>query len=194
MARARRRKTNASHRRRHTAVRRRTRKNVGHRARTRRRSNPGQIGGMVQQGIAVVGGAVGSKLATQMVLGASNTGVMGYLGNAVATAVLAYGTHMVLKSKDLAKGVALGGTVQIILRAISDFTPYGQYLSLSGLGDYQVANWATPQWLPNGLKSANPAVPNGWGPGTAIAINSSGNPGGAVAASNSGMGSYANWD
>ncbi len=173
----RRRKTNASHRRASNAGRRRTRRaNPGHRRRTMHRRNPGmgQIGGLVTQGVAVVGGAVGSKLATQMVLGASNTGIMGYLGNAVATGLLAWGSHMFTKKKEISSGVMLGGAVQIILRAISDFTPYGQYLSLSGLGDYQVSNWATPQWLPNGLRSANPAVPAGWGGGAAVAVNSSG--------------------
>jgi hypothetical protein len=175
MARTKRRRKNASHRRHSTAGRRRTRRNPSHRMRARRR-NPGmgQIGSLVTQGIGVVGGAVGSKLATQMVLGASNTGVFGYLGNAVATGLLAWGVHMFTKKRDISSAVVLGGTVQIILRAISDFTPYGQYLSLNGLGDYQVANWATPQWLPNGLKSANPAVPAGWSGGAAVAVNSSG--------------------
>lgn len=177
MAHTKRRRKNASHRRHSTAGRRRaTRRNPSHRMRTRRR-NPGMggLGNLVTQGIAVVGGAVGSKLATQMVLSSSNTGIMGYLGNAVATGLLAWGTHMFTKKKELSSAVVLGGTVQIILRAISDFTPYGSYLSLSGLGDYQVANWATPQWLPNGLKSANPAVPSGWGGGgAAVAVNSSG--------------------
>ena len=135
----------------------------------------------------MIGGAVGSKMVTQMVLGSSNTGIMGYLGNAVATGLLAWGTQAVLKSRDLAKSVALGGTVQIVLRAISDFTPYGQLASLSGLGDYQAAQWVTPQWLPNGLQSANPKVPPGWGPGPMVAINSSG-------AKAPGMGSFPNYD
>lgn len=145
----------------------------------------GQVGGLVKTGIAVVGGAVGSKLATQMVLGASNTGVFGYLGNAVATGLLSWGAGAFMRDKAISQGILLGGTVQIILRAISDFTPFGQALSLSGLGDYQVSNFATPQWLPNGLKSANPAVPAGWGGGSAVAVNSSG----------AGVGSYQpSWD
>lgn len=173
MAQTKRRRKNASHRRQSNAGRRRTRKNPGHRRRTMRR-NPGNLGNMVKQGISVVGGAVGSKLATQLVLGSSNTGIMGYLGNAVATGLLAWGAKSFMRDQAVSQGIMLGGTVQIILRAISDFTPYGQYLSLSGLGDYQMANWATPQWLPNGLKSANPAVPAGWGGGAAVAVNSSG--------------------
>lgn len=141
------------------------------------RRNPGQLGTVIQTGIAVVAGAVGTKLATQAVLGASNTGVIGYAANAVATGLAAWATHMVTKNKAIAQGVVVGGVVQIILRAINDYTPYGQYLSLSGLGDYQVANFPTPSWYPNGLKSANPANP--W-PAPAIAapaataVNSSG--------------------
>ena len=95
-----------------------------------------------------------------------------------------------MRDRTVSQGIVLGGAVQIILRLIADYTPYGQYLSLSGLGDYQVSNFATPQWLPNGLKSANPAIPAGWGgPSGALALNSSG-----AAPVPSGVGSYANWD
>lgn len=189
MARARRRKTNPSRRRHSTAGRRRKtmnaaprrrhsrRSNPGRRSmrRSGRRSNPGQIGTIVQQGLAVVAGAVSTKLATQAVLGTSNTGLMGYAGNAVATALAAYGTHMVTKNKAIAQGVVVGGVVQIILRVINDYTPYGSFLSLQGLGDYQVANFPTPSWYPNGLKSASPANP--WPQVAApasTAVNSSG--------------------
>lgn len=183
----RRRKTNASHRR-HASSGRRTRRNPSHRMRRHRR-NPGMgtLKSLIGNGIAGSVGALGSKYATQMVLGASNTGFMGYLGNIVATGLIAYGTHLLTKSKELAGAAVIGGTIQLFLRAGTDMTPYGSFLSLQGLGDYQVANWATPQWLPNGLKSANPAVPNGWGGGSAVAINSSG----------AGMGSLTNspsWD
>jgi hypothetical protein len=128
---------------------------------------------VIQTGLAVVAGAVGTKLATQAVLGSSNTGVMGYAANAVATGLAAWATHMVTKNKAIAQGVVVGGVVQIILRVINDYTPYGSFLSLTGVGDYQVASFPTPSWFPNGLKSANPANP--WPAQIAApAVNSSG--------------------
>lgn len=158
------------------------------------------MGKLVEQAVGVVGGAVGSKLITQMVLTSSNTGIMGYLGNAVSTGLLAWGTNALLKKRDLAQAVMLGGAVQIILRAINDFTPYGSYLSLSGLGDYQIANFPTPSWYANGLRSPNPSVPNGWGGAAALpapttkVVNSSGAGSGATT-NTPGMSGYVpNWD
>ena len=192
----RRRKPQNPSRRRSTAGRRRKPQNPGtvrHRRRStmrhssrRGRQNPGQLGTVIQSGLAVIAGAVGTKLATQAVLGSSNTGVMGYAANAVATAIAAWGTHAVTKNKAIAQGILVGGVAQIILRVINDYTPYGQYLSLSGLGDYQVANFPTPSWYPNGLKSANPSNP--W-PQAQIAA-----PAAAVNSSGAGMSGYVpNW-
>ena len=156
------RKTTSPSRQRSTAGSRRTMSKPGkhrHSRRTPRRSNPPQIGNLVKTGVAVIAGAVGSKLATQAVLTTSNTGIMGYAANAVATGLLAWGSHMVTKDKSISQGVLLGGAVQIILRVINDYTPYGSLLSLSGMGDYQVANFPTPSWYANGLQSANPSNP-----------------------------------
>lgn len=162
---------NTSHQRRsNPAGRPRTRSNPA--MKHHRRRNPSQIGIVVKTGVAVIGGAVVTKLATQAVLGSSNTGILGYAGNAVATGLAAWATHAFTKDKAIAQGVVVGGAVQIILRVINDYTPYGSMLALSGLGDYQVANFPTPSWYPNGLRSASPANP--WAIAAPVNVNSSG--------------------
>lgn len=160
----------ATHKRKHrkpASAHRRT--NAGRRAkphfsRHRRRSNPGKIGGWLTAGLSVIGGAVISKVATQFALGVKNTGVMGYAGNAVATAVLSFAAHKMFANKAIGQMVLAGGIAQILVRMISDYTPYGQYLSGAGLGDYMVANWVAPQRLPDALNSAMVEIPSGWAP------------------------------
>jgi hypothetical protein len=118
-------------------------------------SNPGQVVEYAKAGAAVVGGAVGSKLATQAVLGASNTSWMGYGGNLVATGLLGWGSHLAFKNKLITQMVIAGGIAQVIVRMIGDFTPYGQYLSGAGVGDYQASAFLTPQrMMPNAMQSA----------------------------------------
>lgn len=119
---------------------------------------------MVKTSVAVIGGAVGSKLIPQMVLGASNTGIMGYLGNAVSGGLLAWAAKAFFKDRVIAQGIIVGTAVQIILRVIGDTTAFGQYLSLSGLGDYMASNFVQPQRLIDPLNSAQVELPGGWGP------------------------------
>lgn len=86
-----------------------------------------------------------------MVLGASNSGPMGYLGMAASTAVLAVAGHMLFKKNTmLTSGIIAGGAGAIIKRIIGDYTPYGAYLNAtagaSGMGDYLSGwNFTTPQ-------------------------------------------------
>ena len=124
-----------------------------------RRSNPGQVAGYLKAGAAVVGGAVGSKVLTQVVLGAKNTSWMGYFGNAVATGLLGYGAHAVLKDKMVAQMVIAGGIAQIIVRVIGDQTPYGSYLAGAGVGDYQASAFLTPQRMVNARANAQLETP-----------------------------------
>lgn len=129
------------------------------------RRNPGQVGGLLKTGLAVIGGAVGSKVGAQLVLGAKNVGIFGYLANAAAGGVLAWGAKQFLKDRAISQGIVIGTVVQIITRAIGDYTPYGQYLTGMGMGDYMVSNFVTPQRLPDGLNSPQVANPGGpWGP------------------------------
>lgn len=133
------------------------------------RRNPGQVGSLLKTGLAVVGGAVGSKMAAQVVLGAKNVGVFGYLANAAAGGVLAWGAKALLKDRVISQGIIIGTVVQIITRAIGDYTPYGQYLTGMGMGDYMVSNFVTPQRLVDGLNSPMVQVPAGWGGGMQLA-------------------------
>jgi len=137
-----------SHRRRRVYRRRsnpgsyRRRRAVGRRHHSRRRHNPGIGGaigsttGMFKNALSVIGGAVASRYATQLALGANNSGAIGYLGNAVASLALGWAAGKFMKSPQIGAMVTLGGFTGLALRMLSDLTPIGQYvnLSLSGAG------------------------------------------------------------
>jgi hypothetical protein len=63
------------------------------------------MGGLVKTSVSVIGGAVGSKIIPQMILGASNTGIMGYLGNAISGGLLAWGAKMFFKDRVISQGI-----------------------------------------------------------------------------------------
>lgn len=109
---------------------------VMHHRHARRNPSAAGIMGLLTQGVFAAGGLVLSRFATQAVLGAQNTGFMGYAGNAVATGLLAWGTHMVSHNPRNRDAVILGGVMGIIARLITDFTPYGSFLQQQGFGDY----------------------------------------------------------
>ena len=147
-----------------------------------RRGNPGQVTGYLKAGAAVIGGAVGSKILTQVVLGTKNTSWMGYIGNAVATAVLGAVSHAVLKDKAVSQMVIAGGVAQIFVRVIGDQTPYGSYLTGAGVGDYQASAFLTPQRMIDARRNAALEIP-GWGaPATTPIVTH--------AASGAGVGAY----
>jgi hypothetical protein len=157
-------------------------KNPGHMKHYRRRRNPGMLGGVgpvVTNALFVIVGALGSKLGAQMVLGSNNVGVMGYAGNAGAGAVLWFLAEKVMKNRNASVGIIAGTAVQIILRLINDYTPFGQYVSQLGMGDYQMQSFVTPQVLVDPWRSAEIAIPPGWGGQGALP---SGNPGGVIPA------------
>ena len=150
------RKASTHHRRR----RRPTQVNRHHRRRTHRNPSMGDLTGLVTSAVFTVAGAVGSKYLTQMVLTTSNTGIMGYLGNLVSAFLLSWGVKAFMKNDKAAGAVLAGGMVQVVLRLINDYTPFGQYTSQLGMGDYGIGNYMpqnflTPQRLTNGLYSAN---------------------------------------
>jgi hypothetical protein len=153
-----------------------TKRNAGRRRnkvthRRRRQSNPANIMGYAKAGAAVVGGAVGSKAATQLVLGSSNTGLMGYFGNAVATVALGWGAHLAFRDKLISQMVIAGGFAQIIVRILTDQTPYGSVLANAGVGDYQTNwNFASPQRVSPGYPPRSIAVPPGWGGAAAVPV------------------------
>lgn len=129
-------------------------------------------------GGAVVGGAL-SSAGTQLVLGASNTGIMGYTGNLVATLVLAWLGGMVIKNRAFPAGILAGGIGSLMRRVIADYSLLGGYSQSLGMGDYMVSNWVTPQRLTSDFRSLTEAnMGQGpWGLQTpAIPMTSSGIP------------------
>ena len=157
MAKSRRRKRTATAKR-SNAGRRHVKRMTHHRRHTRR-SNPGALGtpmDWVQGGAGVVAGAVVTRALPQMLLSTSNTGAMGYAANAITALGAGFLTHMLFpRSRVLTAAVIAGGFGSLISRIISDQTPFGSTLSLSGLGDwglglYQKSNYPYPPHLVNG--------------------------------------------
>jgi len=155
----------------------------------RRRSNPAGVGLNVTDLVALGGGAVvGGTLptvATQAILGAKNSGAIGYLANLAATFVLAWGVNRFSKGKTghtFSMGIIAGGIGSVIKRAITDYSILGSFGQQLGMGDYMVSNWVTPQRMVDGLNSAMVEIPGGgWGAPAMIAA-----PAGAAG----GMGCY----
>jgi hypothetical protein len=155
------------HMKRNTYRRRHARRNPGSRRHHHRR-NPGEMGGigpMFTNAVFVIVGALGSKLGAQAVLGTNNVGVVGYAGNAATGAVLWFLAEKVMKNRAAANGIIAGTLVQILLRVINDYTPFGSYVANLGMGDYQMQSFVTPQILVDPMRNANIRVPPGWGPG-----------------------------
>jgi hypothetical protein len=156
-----------------------------------RRHNPmgGSWGAEITHALYIIAGAIGSKLGAQMVLGTSNTGFMGYGANLAAGGILAWAAKGIMKNTEAAKGIFAGSVVQVVLRLITDYTPFGQYASLQGVGDYMASNWVTPQRYVDGLHNAQIEIPDGWGPAPMV-MASSGVNANAVAAGSDGMGAF----
>jgi len=143
------------------------------------RGNPGSIGSpktWVMGGAGALAGFVGSAAIPQLILGTGNTGVTGYAVTAGAAIGLGLLSHFLLpRQQAVTFGVVAGGFANLLRRIISDQTPFGQYVSGTGMGDYMVANWGPPR-MTNGLFSAmaeSPGTPWGSGPGGGM-ISSSG--------------------
>lgn len=139
----------------------------------------GRISSIAINAVFVIVGAVGSKLLAQMVLGANNTGVVGYAANAIAGGAMWFVAEKVMHNKDAANGIIAGTAVEIILRLINDYTPFGSYVSGLGMGDYQAQAWLSPQVLVDPYKNATIQFPQGMLPAAvampaAVGVTSSG--------------------
>ena len=94
--------------------RRNMRQNTGRRPRYRRNAgtfSTSGIGNIVTNAVFVIAGALGSKLLTQMVLGANNVGLIGYAGNAVVGGLMWFVTEKVMHNKVASAGVIAGTAV-----------------------------------------------------------------------------------
>jgi len=145
--------------------RRRTHHRRANRRHTRRRNAPsmGGFGGEIMDTLWMIGGAVGTQMLTQAVLGASNASWTGYAGNLVAGFGLSFVTGKLLKMPAAAKAIFKGAILQVVLRVLRDQTPFGQYTSSIGMGDYLASNWVTPQRYVDPLGGAQVQIPAGWG-------------------------------
>lgn len=138
-----------------------------HVARRYKRNTGGSASGvapLVTNAVFVILGALGSKLGAQALLGTKNTGLLGYGANAGVGAGLWFLTEKVMKNRAASSGVIAGTIVQILLRAINDYTPFGQYVASLGMGDYQMQSFVTPQVLVDPTNSAEVRIPDGWAP------------------------------
>lgn len=138
-----------------------------HRAR-RRQSNPGVFRkgtDILQLGFWVVVGLALTRQIPQLLLGAKNSGVMGYLAN-IAVAIGASWAAGSVGGEKAAMGAGAGGGAYVITRALQEnMNPIGKYLSLQGLGDSMAlgeiyngerAYFPTPMGYDN---AGNPIIP-----------------------------------
>jgi hypothetical protein len=125
-------------------------------------------------GVGVIAGVVGTRALPQVVLGSSNTGIIGYLANAASTALLTVAAHFAAPRNNVLKASVLaGGVASIISRIIQDYSLLGSYSAQVGLGDYLMSDFLTPQTLTAGLTSAALNKPS-WGTQAAVPVNVSG--------------------
>lgn len=118
-------------------------------------------------GAYVVGGAVGSRWLTQVglsMLGQSNSGLIGYGGNLVATLALGWASGKFLGRGSRAWVIA-GGMAGIALRFLQDQTSFGKMFSLSGMGDIGMAAIMPSSFADPAIFTGNGAqrrIPGGW--------------------------------
>ena len=92
---------------------------------------------ILELGLGAVGGVLGSGYLSQMVLGGSNAGIMGYVGDAVSTLVLAWAANKYVGS-EISKGVLAGGFGALFKRIWQEQFS-GSAGSVSGLGNLEFA-------------------------------------------------------
>jgi hypothetical protein len=186
--RRRRRRTAVVHHRRRSVMRsnpprrRRSRRNpVVHRRRHTYRRNPlgAGWGQTFTEGLAILSGLLGSKYVAQMVLGSSNTGIIGYVANLAVGGIGGWAAGSFLKKPKLGQSFFIGSVMEVIVRVLEDYTPAGSFIQSMGVGDYFASNFVTPQRYVDALNSAQVQIPGGWAPTTVIQSNAA--PAGAVA-------------
>jgi hypothetical protein len=145
----------------------------------RRRSNPGGLGrpmDWIQGGAGVIAGVVATRAIPQLLMGASNTGTMGYAANAAAAIGAGWLTHMLFpRNGVLTTAVIAGGFAGLLSRIIADQTPFGAQLSLTGLGDhgfglYQKSNYPAPPHLIGGRPGQPYSSAFTWGGGEQVPV------------------------
>jgi hypothetical protein len=152
---------------RHRRRRRSTARRSNRRRHTRRNPSMGGVSNLIVSAAYAIGGAVGSKYLTQMVLGASNVGYVGYAANIAAAFVAGKAVGMFTKNKQAENSVILGGVIMAVIRFLSDQTPLGSTLQQYGLGDYEASTWLSPARYVNAAQSAAIDIPTALRPAIA---------------------------
>jgi hypothetical protein len=115
---------------------------------------------------------------TNLVLGASNTGYMGYAANIAAAFIGGKALGMFVKNKQHENAFILGGFIATLLRFLSDQTPVGATLQQYGLGDYEASTWLSPARYVNASQNALVDIPTALRPALPAARGMSGLRGG----------------
>lgn len=160
----------ATNRARRTNPVRRRRRNTMRRYNTRRsHRNPfgGSWGAEIMTATVALGGFVASKLGAQTVLGANNTGPMGYLATIAVGGVGAWVIGGPMKNKKAAASFFTGSVIAVVAKVIQDYTPLGSYLQSAGVGDataagfgaYMPSGFLTPQFYSDPTRSADIRYP-----------------------------------
>ncbi|MCC7497325.1 MAG: hypothetical protein IT160_07095 [Bryobacterales bacterium] len=89
---------------------------------------------LLKDGATAAAGFLATRQVPQMVLGARNSGFIGYLANVLAAAGTSALARKVLGNRE-GDIVLIGGSLYLFNRVLNDYTPLGRQLNLSGVGD-----------------------------------------------------------
>jgi len=107
----------------------------------KKRSNPSGLRTPIDNvkfGAAALAGLVATRQLPQMVLGANNTGWIGYLSNLGVATLAGIGAGM--WNKQIGWAVAIGGSLYTVSRVLTEkASPVGKYFALAGVGDASAA-------------------------------------------------------
>jgi hypothetical protein len=103
----------------------------------------GGVGNYLTFSLWAIAGMLGARAIPEALLGASNTGLMGYGANVLTAIVGGPLVGKVFKNRRAGVAFTVGGILSIVARAISEYTPFGaqikQAFALQGVGDWGMA-------------------------------------------------------
>jgi len=89
---------------------------------------------VVKHGLYATGGLLAARQLPQLILGTRNTGLLGY-GASIITALIAGAAAGAALGPAAGASVMIGGGLYTVTRALTEQTPIGKHLVLSGAGD-----------------------------------------------------------
>ncbi len=136
--------------------------------RRRRHTNPEILGPaktMLESGAYALGGLVATRQIPQLILKEKNSGWMGYLANAATAIAVAMAAGKFVGQR-AGNAALIGGGAYLVDRVLTEkVSPVGQYLALSGVGDFKAASTmgrVKPGYFPLPVqrdRSGNPIIP-----------------------------------